>query len=405
MNMRIASSTIYDVGARAIAKNQSDLLRLQNQFATGKKMNSVADNPVAAIRASELATAKSVNDQYERNQVYARNALANVDGLLGNLGDVMQDLRETLVAAGNSGMNPVDRKYLGEQMRSKLDELLRLANSRDEAGRYLFSGYRDASAPFALTGGILTYEGDNGLRELPVSATTNMALNVSGSELFLDVRSGNGVIQTSNAPGNTGAGLVSGGSIVNASALSDDSYEVRIRDVAGTLVYDVVNTTTASTLVTGSNFTADASITVGPALSISISGIPANGDVFKIEPAQSQNVFQSIDKMIRVIDEFAAGSISSTALADNLRIATSNLDQSFERVLSLRNRYGNMLQELERQSDINSRNNIEIQSRISELTDLDMVQAISDFSRTQAALEASQALYAKVSKRNLFDYL
>jgi flagellar hook-associated protein 3 FlgL len=144
---------------------------------------------------------------------------------------------------------------------------------------------------------------------------------------------------------------------------------------------------------------------VGPALSVSITGTPANNDVFSVQPAQTQNVFQSIDRAIRALDEFSAGTISNAALTDRLRIATANLDQSYEQVLTARNRIGNTMQELERQADINSRKDIELQTRISEIVDVDTIKAVTELSKTQAALEASQALYSSIAKRNLFDYL
>ncbi|MCA3174948.1 MAG: flagellar hook-associated protein 3, partial [Burkholderiales bacterium] len=64
MSMRISTSTFHDVGYRTIAKNQTDLLKLQNQFSSGKRINSAADDPVGAMRAAELNAAKSVNDQF-----------------------------------------------------------------------------------------------------------------------------------------------------------------------------------------------------------------------------------------------------------------------------------------------------------------------------------------------------
>jgi flagellar hook-associated protein 3 FlgL len=405
MNMRIATSTFHEVGARSIAKNQTDLLRLQNQFSSGKRINSAADDPVGAMRAAELAVAKSVNDQYERNQQYGQNSLGYLDGIVGDIDDVMQSMRETLIAAGNGTLSATDKRNLSIQLRSKLDEMLRLANTQDESGRPLFSGYSDVSPPFTLVGGVLNYQGDNGVRQLQISATTYMPLNVSGLELFLDVRSGNGVIETTAASGNSGTGLISGGTVINPTALADESFEVRMRTVSGSLVYDVVNTTTATTLVNGAAYTSGANIAVGPALSVSITGAPANGDVFTVGPAQTQNIFQSMDRAIRAIENFSSGTISNTALTDSLRIATTNLDQSYERILSTRNRLGNIMQEVGRQSDINSRNNIDLQTRISEIMDIDAVQAVSEISKSQAALEASQALYSSVSKRNLFDYL
>ncbi len=405
MTMRIATSTFHEVGYQSIARNQSELLRIQNQFSSGKRINSAKDDPSGAMRAAELTASKSVNDQYARNQSYALSTLGTLDGLLGDMDDVMQSMRETLVAAGNGTLGLSDRKQLAVQLRSKLDELLRLANAQDESGRYRFAGFSDATAPFTFGNGVLTYLGDSGTRQLQVSSTTNVALNVSGNELFVDVRSGNGVTQTAAATTNAGTGLISGANIVNAGALTNENFEVRIRDVAGTLVYDVVNTTTSTTLLNGIPYTSGAAITVGPAFSVNISGTPANGDRFTVGPAQTQNIFQSIDRAINAIYNHSSGAITTTALTDALRVATTNLDQSFERVLTVRNRVGNIMQELDRQADIASRNDIDLQTRISEIVDVDPIQAATELAKTQSALEASQALYSRIAKRNLFDFI
>lgn len=405
MTTRIATSTFYDVSYRAISRNQVELSRLQNQFSSGKRINSAADDPVGMTRAAELGTAKSTNDQYSRNQIYAQNSLGMLDGVLGSIDDVMQSMRETLVAAGNGTLGTTDRAQLGQQLRSKLDELLRLSNSQDESGRYLFSGFNDGTTPFTFGGGTLTYLGDSGVREIPVSSTTNVPLNVSGNELFVSVPSGNGVIQTGNAATNTGTGLISSGNVVNASAITNENFEVRISNVAGSLFYDVVNTSTSTTLISAAPYTPGASITVGPALAVSISGTPAHGDVFTVRPAQNQNVFQSIDSVIDAIDQFASGSISNTALTSALRTASNNLDQSYERVLSVRNKMGNVMQELDRQMSLTSGKDIELQSRLSSIVDLDPAQGAMELTKTQATLEASQTLFARISKRNLFDFL
>lgn len=405
MSLRIASSTFHELGYQSIAKNQSELLKIQNQFATGKRINSAADDPAGTMRASELKAAKSVNDQYQRNQTYAQNSLNLLDGTLSDISDVMQSMRETLLAAGNATLNATDRQQYAQQLRSKLDQMLNLSNSRDEAGRYLFAGFNDAAAPFTFGGSTLTYSGDNGVRELQVSSSVDVPLNVSGQELFVDVLSGNGVIQTSGAAANTGAGLINGGSVTNASALTNENFQVQIRNVSGALVYDVVNTTTATTLVTGAAFTAGAAINVGPALAVSITGTPAHGDVFNIGPAQQQNIFQSIQTAITALERNAAGSISNTALSDALRIGISNLDQSFDRVLNVRNQFGNIGQELDLQADSTSRTDIDLQTRISDIVDLDPIKASTDLAQTQTNLEASQALYSRITRRTLFDYI
>jgi flagellar hook-associated protein 3 FlgL len=49
--MRISTSQAYSTGLRGIDRGQNQLLRLQNQMSSGRRMLTSADDPVAAARA------------------------------------------------------------------------------------------------------------------------------------------------------------------------------------------------------------------------------------------------------------------------------------------------------------------------------------------------------------------
>ena len=46
--MRIPTSLLFDQNIRAIANNQSDLVKTQEQLSTGKRINDPSDDPVGA---------------------------------------------------------------------------------------------------------------------------------------------------------------------------------------------------------------------------------------------------------------------------------------------------------------------------------------------------------------------
>jgi flagellar hook-associated protein 3 FlgL len=411
MSMRIATSTISDLGYRAIAKGQSDVYKIQTEFASGKRINSAADDPSGAVRASQLGASAAVNAQYSRNQKSAANALGYAESLVGNIGDVLSSIKESLIQAGNGALTAADRKQIGNVLQAKLDELANLANSQDESGRYLFGGFNESSAPITLNSSGTTYNGDNGVKAMPVSSSVSLPVNVSGQALFMDVRGGNGVIQTSLTATNTGNALISGGNMLNATAYDGSAFSISIVSGGSGPQVQVTNTTTGSVVLSGLAFKSGDAIKIplasggSPVLEVQLSGNAAVGDTFSVNPAGNGNAFDALRSAIDAITANANGSVSNTALNDVLRNVQANIDQSTERALQVRNDMGNSLQELDRQISINDRQNIDIQSRLGDVVDLDTAKAATDLAKAQMALQASQQVYSKLAKQTLFDYI
>ena len=73
--MRVTTGMIYDSGLASIQKQNSQLLNTQQQVATGRRILTPSDDPVASARALEVSQSKSVNALYISNQGYANDAL------------------------------------------------------------------------------------------------------------------------------------------------------------------------------------------------------------------------------------------------------------------------------------------------------------------------------------------
>lgn len=211
--MRISTGQIYDNGTLGIQRNQSSLYKLQNQIATGRRFLTPEDDPVAAAQALVVTQSKDVNAQHADNQGSASSQLGLVDSQLNSLVDLLNNVRDRVVQAGNSGaMTNSDRQAIATELEARLSELVGIANSQNGAGDYLFSGYKGATLPFAIDGttGEYAYAGDDGERLLQVSSSRQMAVNVAGSDVFMDIKGGNGTFTTA-----TGGNVVVSPSVGN----------------------------------------------------------------------------------------------------------------------------------------------------------------------------------------------
>jgi len=403
--MRIATITLAQVGANGLSRSQSELYRAQLQFASGKRINSAADDPTGAVRAAELTVQKDTTAQYARNIGNAKNIMQFTDSVMSNISDSVQGARESMLQIGNAALSTSDRQQIALAMRGKLDELVNLANTQDESGRYIFAGYRDDTRPVQFSGGTANYTGDNGEKQIDLSASVTTTTNASGAELFFDVKGGNGVIETSAATTNTGAAKIDAGLVTNATALTGDSYSVKFSVTGGNTTYDVVDSTTGANLVSGAAYVEGSQIPVGPALSVSIKGTPLTGDTFSVAPAKTRDIFTTIRTVSDAVDAYAAGTINNAGLSDALRVGLANLDRGFDRIEQVRNRFGNQLAEIDRQTDIGTLRADDVKARLSDVVDLDMADAATKLSQAQTGYDALGKVVASVSKQNLFNYI
>ncbi|MBI3525164.1 MAG: flagellar hook-associated protein FlgL [Betaproteobacteria bacterium] len=195
--MRISTGMIFDSGVKAMQNRTSSLLHNQQQIASGRRILTPADDPVAAARALEVDHAKGMNDQYGLSLGNAKDALGMVDSKLSSAGDLLVRIRELAVQAGDAGLSVSDRHAISSELRSRYDELIALGNSTDGTGQYLFSGYQGSTMPFSgsVANGV-AYRGDDGQRALRVSSSREMPVSDSGNDIFMNIKNGNGVFAT-----------------------------------------------------------------------------------------------------------------------------------------------------------------------------------------------------------------
>lgn len=437
--MRISTSMIYDAGVSAINRQTAALLHLQQQVATGRRVLTPSDDPVAAARALEVQQAKDVIGQFGTNQSNARSALGMEEAQLTSVTDMFARLRELSVQAGNDTLSANDRRSIALELRARFDELMGIANATNGTGEYLFSGYMGSTKPFggnvdALVSGAateVTYSGDDGQRTLQVSPTRFLEVSDSGLDVFMRIKTGNGYFTTSYAGANTGTGVVDAGNVTDPAtwnALANKDYRIDFT-VDNTVVppvtyYDIVDTTSGNSLLTGAapptalanqrvyqsgqpillrSQGAEPPFDLGG--SVTISGDPATGDSFALAPSSSQSVFKTLALLIGRLENSPSDAAGQAKFSADVGTALTNLDQAHEVILQVRAAIGSRYNEVESLENVNADLDLQYQQTLSNLQDLDYAKAISDLTRKQTDLEAAQKSFLRTSQLSLFNYL
>jgi flagellar hook-associated protein 3 FlgL len=402
--MRITTSMMYDMGISRLTEGQGALNRTQQQVSTGRRILTPADDPSGAASALQISQADGLISQHVENRNLARNGLGIEDGVLQSVSDLLSAMKTTVVAAGNGTLGNVERGFMASELRGQLDQLIGLANSTDGNGNYLFSGFQSFTMPFARSGSTVSYSGDTGSRALQVSGERQMAVGDSGQDLFMSIPEGNGRFVAAASPGNSGTGRISGGTLVDPSAITGDDYQITFSVAGPATTYTVTNVTTGTVLSSGNPYVEGSAIVVD-GMQFGIQGSPANGDQFILEPSGRKSVFDVVNDMISALSTPVVTPADSAKLSNALTLAGNELENAIDKVLDTRASVGARLKELDALEETGSYMHLQNQTRLSELQDLDYNEALSRLAMQQITLEAAQKSFVQVAGLSLFKYL
>ena len=408
MTLRISTNAIYQAGTTQLNTLQGQMAKTQMQLSTNKRMLSAADDPIGSAKALELTQSQSMNTQFGTNRTNAKSSLSLVDKTLSDVSNQIQDIQSLIVTAGNGGYTQSDREALATELEGRMADLLGSANTTDGTGTYLFSGYKTTTQPFTQTPTGATYQGDQGQRTLQVGSARKMAISESGSAIFEANVTGNGTFVTQAAGTNTGGGIISPGAVTDTTMLTGHDYAIDFQ-VTGTpavTTYTVTDNSTSPGTAVLSNepYTAGAAISFD-GVSFDIKGAPANGDSFSVQPSQKQSVFTTITNLIQTLRSPSDGSAGKAALANNLNTASLNMKNALDNVLTVQASVGSRLKEVDSLDSTGDDLNVQYQTTLSGLQDLDMVKAISLYTQQQQTLQAAQLSFKTMSGLSLFNYI
>lgn len=407
--MRISSSTLFDSNVAALSQQQSRLVQTQQQIATGRRILTPADDPVASARALDISQSDAMNTQYASNRMAARHTLSLAESTLQGVTLLLQDVKTATVAAGNGSLTNSDRRTYATELAGRLQELVGLANSTDGAGNYLFSGFQSKTQPFVSTAGGISFAGDDGQRMVQVNSSRQMPSSDSGADIFMRIRNGNGTFVTQAAATNTGGGIASIGNVLNPALVTGHDYQIDFTVAAGVTTYSVTDNSTLpapTVLSTGNPYVSGQAISFD-GMQFDIQGAPADGDSFTVTPSVNESVFKTISDLITALNtpvsDAAPG--STALLAGGLSRGLNNLDNALDKVLTTRSSLGLRLNEIDALQTAGEDLGLQFKESLSQLQDVDYNKALSDLTQQQMFLQAAQQSFVKVYGLSLFNYL
>jgi flagellar hook-associated protein 3 FlgL len=181
--MRITAAHAFETSISNLQRRQQELTDSQDRLTSGKRVARASDDPVAAARA-ERALAQMVRSEADQRALEAsRNVTQQTESALGDAGELLQQARELVVAAGNGSYDDSNRTTLAKSLQGIRDQLLGIANRTDGAGMYLFGGQGADSPPFVDAPGGVVYRGAGGQTVVP--STETLPLATDGGQTWL----------------------------------------------------------------------------------------------------------------------------------------------------------------------------------------------------------------------------
>lgn len=395
--MRIGTANVYDNALEQLYKRQGDMLTQQEQLSSGLRVNRASDDPIAAAQAERILVRLGRIETDQRALETQRSALSSAEAGLGEALGRMQDLRELVIAAGNAGYSPADRATLAHQISNQRDQIFAIANRTDSNGVPLFGGLGSAGLPFADFPAGVQFQGAAGQR---AATTTTLPGAMNGQAIWMDVPSGNRTFEVSLGTGNTGGVWTDTGTVISPTLLTGNNYRIDFTVTAGVTTYDVVNTTTSTTLQSAQPYTSGAPIQFD-GLSVLPQGAPASGDTVAIAPSMPLNLFNLLDTTINSINNAKGDNRLSQAIA----LSLAQIDTGMERLQAARGQAGDWLNRADSITDAQSARSLALESDRSRAVDADMAKAISSFSTAQTGYQAALQSYAQIQRLSLFNYI
>jgi len=200
--MRVTSNTFPNTLSSELNLIANRQNKLQNQAATGQRIQNASDDPVGMRRVLDLQTESKSLGQYQRNIDRQRElTTASFSGMKG-LKTILDRAADIATRASSITSEQEFSAYAAET-NQLIQQAVQLVNSKNR-GDYLFAGTKSDAQPFQMTSdanGVVTavsYQGNDSVPESEISQGAEFSAQVPGANtsgagtrgLVTDSRSG-----------------------------------------------------------------------------------------------------------------------------------------------------------------------------------------------------------------------
>lgn len=419
--MRLSNNLMYQNNINKILDNQQGVASAQERVNTGQKYLTVSEGPAAVSQGMLYSNKIQTNEQHTKNINQLKGRLETEESILAGMNDAILEAQMLTIQAGNGSLSKDALASIAGELQELQKSLLNLMNTQSEGGEYIFSGYQDniQTYTFNSTSGKYEYQGDQGQHEITIAKGVDIKSSDNGFNAFekvaarLDVLSNQGVA----------TGTITSGSVyVENQGEFDKFHKDNYNSDPDPLVSATINTYNVR-VVPGATPTAPAQYEIlrdGTPLTPPVTGevtdepiefagmqISLEGDApgqldFSLEKPHKENVLNTLQSLITSLnDEQLEGEDLQQALSDGL----IQLKNASEQVVFTQASLGGRMNVVQRVTDSNSALDINNKANKSNLVEIDTAAAISELTKQETALQASQATFGRLAKLSLFDYI
>jgi len=387
LNLQRASQKFFDANERVVS---------------GRRINSPSDDPAGSQQVLRLESLNSSIDQYERNMSRAQHQLETYDSVLDTATNIIIRAKELAIGANNATQNSGDRAMTAVEVTGLLEEMVSIANTRVD-GSYIFAGYKTDTRPFDPSKDV----------HAGVAAATTV-VNGSGVDQTFQY-SYEGVQRDIVVPDGTDLTALAG--LINADA-GNPGVTASVWDDGGNfrLVLSDNNTGRVNNITVDAGTTLDGAVGTVDFSASAFEDYLYDGDSGTIEVGidemrrmQANITGDSVFKVAGGVDILKELHSLKVALETNdlagIDTAIGTMDTALDQVVGGRTKAGTRLNEIDLKMEDMANFKLNVLTRISDVEDIDLAQAITEMTEMQSAYHAALGASAKLSQMSLLDFL
>lgn len=166
-----------------MAGDQLDILRLQTQISTGRRIAMPSDDSPAASRAMSLQRLLELKAQAKVNLNTSQSYLDATDVAISGVSSLLIQLRSTAMSVADTITSDSARLAAMEEIQRGISQLLDVGN-QNFRGRYLFGGARTTVPPYSVVGDYIAYNGNSNELRSYADVDLLFATNLPGSSVL-----------------------------------------------------------------------------------------------------------------------------------------------------------------------------------------------------------------------------
>jgi flagellar hook-associated protein 3 FlgL len=180
---RVSTLLETSVSTQNIDSTQAQLVQLEQELSTGKRVSQISDDPSAAIVIQTLQKTLDYSTQYSSNISQEQSQLNETDSQLGNITTLLTQAQSIASSNVNSTTSAQARASAATIVDSIYNQVLSTANTQFE-GKYLFGGQNAQNAPYNSSSGGIEFTGTIATLSNTVATGESLGFQVNGNDVF-----------------------------------------------------------------------------------------------------------------------------------------------------------------------------------------------------------------------------